>query len=161
MAETIYDFTAKGNDGKDVSFKEYRGKVLLVVNTASKCGFTPQYEGLEALFKKYGEKGLVVIGFPCDQFAHQEPADDAEIAGFCKLNYGVTFPLMSKIEVNGEGAHPLYRFLRKRARGLFGDSVKWNFTKFLVSRDGKTVKRFASTVRPERMEKDIERELRK
>lgn len=161
MVGTIYDFTAKGNDGKDVSFKEYQGKVLLVVNTASKCGFTPQYEGLEALFKKYGEKGLVVIGFPCDQFAHQEPANDAEIADFCKLNYGVTFPLMSKIEVNGEGAHPLYRFLRKKARGLFGDSVKWNFTKFLVSRDGKTAKRFASTVRPERMEKDIERELRK
>jgi len=153
---SIYDFKALNNKGVEVDFSQYKGKVLLIVNTASKCGFTPQYDGLEALNKKYQDKGLVVIGFPCDQFAHQEPGSDAEIAEFCRLNHGVTFPLMSKIDVNGENAHPIYKYLRNETKGLLGDAIKWNFTKFLISRDGKTVKRYAPVTTPEKMEKDIE-----
>jgi len=152
---TIFNMKAKANDGSEVELAAYRGKVLVVVNTASKCGFTPQYAGLEALYKKYADKGLVLLGFPCDQFAHQEPAGDAEIATFCRRDYGVTFPLMSKVEVNGKNAHPVFVHLRKQAPGAIGDSIKWNFTKFLVSRDGSTVKRFAPTVEPEKMENDI------
>jgi glutathione peroxidase len=159
MAHSIFDFSVRRNDGKELPLKDYQGKVLLIVNTASKCGFTPQYQGLEALHKKYKDKGLVVLGFPCDQFAHQEPGDDAEIAKFCEINYGVTFPLMSKVEVNGHGAHPVFAFLRKRAPGTLGDSVKWNFTKFLVARDGKEVKRFAPTTEPAELESDIEEYL--
>jgi glutathione peroxidase len=135
------------------------GKVLLIVNTASKCGFTPQYEGLEALHKKYGDKDLAVIGFPCDQFANQEPGSDSDIASFCKLNYGVSFRLMSKIDVNGEGTHPVFAFLKKQAGSLLGSDIKWNFTKFLVAKDGKTVKRFAPTTEPVKLEKDIEAAL--
>jgi glutathione peroxidase len=159
MTETIFDLTARSNKGTEVALKDFRGKTLLIVNTASKCGFTPQYKGLEALYEKYKDKGLVVLGFPCDQFAHQEPAGDEAIAQFCELNYGVTFPLMSKIEVNGKGAHPVFTFLRRKSRGLFGSSVKWNFTKFLVSSDGKSVKRFAPATEPHKLEADIEKVL--
>ena len=156
---TIYDYKALNNKGVEVDFSQYEGKVLMIVNTASKCGFTPQYDGLEALYKKYQDQGLVIVGFPCDQFAHQEPGSDEEIAEFCRLNHGVTFPLMSKIEVNGDGAHPIYQYLKSAAKGTFGSAIKWNFTKFLISRDGKTVKRYAPTVTPEKMEKDIQEML--
>ena len=152
---TIYDFKALDNKGKELDFAQFEGKVLMIVNTASKCGFTPQYDGLEALNKKYKDQGLVIIGFPCDQFAHQEPGTDEEIAEFCRLNHGVTFQLMSKIEVNGKNAHPIYEYLKGAAKGTFCNAIKWNFTKFLISRDGQTVKRYAPTVKPEDMEKDI------
>ena len=152
---TIYDFKALDNKGKELDFAQFEGKVLMIVNTASKCGFTPQYDGLEALNKKYKDQGLVIIGFPCDQFAHQEPGSNEEIAEFCRLNHGVTFQLMSKIEVNGKNAHPIYEYLKGAAKGTFGNAIKWNFTKFLISRDGQTVKRYAPTVKPEDMEKDI------
>ncbi|OHD28093.1 MAG: glutathione peroxidase [Spirochaetes bacterium GWB1_59_5] len=155
MNDSIFGLKAKANDGSEVDLSVYKGKVLLVVNTASKCGFTPQYAGLEALYKKYADKGLVVLGFPCDQFAHQEPAGDTEIATFCRRDFGVTFPLMSKIDVNGKDAHPVFVQLRKQAPGAIGDSIKWNFTKFLVSRDGSSVKRFAPTFEPANMEQDI------
>ena len=152
---SIYDFKALSNKGSEVDFADFKGKVLLIVNTASKCGFTPQYDGLEALWKKYKDQGLVVIGFPCDQFAHQEPGSDAEIAEFCRLNHGVTFPLMSKIEVNGEGAHPIYKYLKSETKGLLGGAIKWNFTKFLISRDGTRIERFAPMVKPESLEDKI------
>lgn len=152
---TIYDFKALDNKGKELDFAQFEGKVLMIVNTASKCGFTPQYDGLEALNKKYKDQGLVIIGFPCDQFAHQEPGTDEEIAEFCRLNHGVTFQLMSKIEVNGKNAHPIYEYLKGAAKGTLGNAIKWNFTKFLISRDGQAVKRYAPTVKPEDMEKDI------
>lgn len=153
--DTLYNLTAKASGGAEISFSDFAGKALVVVNTASKCGFTPQYAGLEALYKKYKDAGLVILGFPCDQFAHQEPGGDAEIASFCSLTYGVTFPLMAKIQVNGPDAHPVFKYLRKRAHGFFGDSIKWNFTKFLVSRDGKKITRFAPDFAPEKMEDAI------
>ena len=153
---TIYDFKALNNKGAEVDFADYKGKVLLIVNTASKCGFTPQYDGLEELWKKYQDKGLVVIGFPCDQFAHQEPGSDAEIAEFCRLNHGVTFPLMSKIEVNGDDAHPIYKYLKGETKGLLGSAIKWNFTKFLISRDGTKIERFAPTVTPAALDEKIQ-----
>ena len=152
---TIYDFAALTNRGVEKSFADYRGKVLLIVNTASKCGFTPQYKELEALYQKYKDAGLVVIGFPCDQFAHQEPGTDTEIEQFCQINFGVTFPLMKKIEVNGENEHPLYTFLKAQAGDCFGRNIKWNFTKFLVSRDGSVIKRYAPATQPMKIEKDI------
>ena len=152
---TIYDFKALNNKGAEVDFADYKGKVLLIVNTASKCGFTPQYDGLEELWKKYKDQGLVVIGFPCDQFAHQEPGSDAEIAEFCRLNHGVTFPLMSKIEVNGDNAHPIYKYLKAETKGLFGSAIKWNFTKFLISRDGTKIERFAPMATPASLEDKI------
>ena len=152
---SIYDFKALNNKGSEVDFADFKGKVLLIVNTASKCGFTPQYDGLEALWKKYQDQGLVVIGFPCDQFAHQEPGSDAEIAEFCRLNHGVTFPLMSKIEVNGDGAHPIYKYLKSETKGLLGGAIKWNFTKFLISRDGTKIERFAPMAKPESLEDKI------
>lgn len=152
----IYDFKARSNKGEEVDFAQFEGKVLMIDNTASKCGFTPQYDGLEALYQKYKDQGLVIVGFPCDQFGHQEPGTDAEIAEFCRLNHGVTFPLMSKIEVNGDNAHPIYKYLKRVAKGAFGSAIKWNFTKFLISRDGETVKRYAPAVTPGKMEKDIE-----
>ena len=151
----IYDFKALNNKGAEVDFSQYEGKVLLIVNTASKCGFTPQYDGLEALYQKYKDRGLVVIGFPCDQFAHQEPGTDAEIAEFCRINHGVTFPLMSKVNVNGKDAHPIFKYLKGETRGLLGSSIKWNFTKFLISRDGSRIRRYAPTATPESFEKDI------
>ena len=153
--KTIYDFAALTNRGVEKSFADYRGQVLLIVNTASKCGFTPQYKELEALYQKYKDAGLVVIGFPCDQFAHQEPGTDTEIEQFCQINFGVTFPLMKKIDVNGENEHPLYTFLKAQAGGYFGRKIKWNFTKFLVSRDGSVIKRYAPATKPMKIEKDI------
>lgn len=153
--ETVYNFTVKDNKGNDVAFEQFRGKVLLIVNTASKCGFTPQYAGLEELNKKYGESGLVVIGFPCDQFANQEPGSDDEIASFCELNFGVTFRVMKKVEVNGPNTNSLFQFLKNKTSGLFGSKIKWNFTKFLVAPDGTTIKRYSPITKPQSIEKDI------
>src|SRR6218665_3714699 len=141
---TVYDFTAETIDGQPAPLSEYKGKVLLIVNTASKCGFTPQFEGLEKLWKDYGDKGLVVLGFPCNQFGSQDPGANSEIASFCQLNYGVSFPMMEKIDVNGAKAHPLYQWLTAEAPGLLGSkAIKWNFTKFLVGRDGRVIRRYA------------------
>ena len=152
----IYDFSAKTIDGDEQSFKAFEGKAMLVVNTASKCGFTPQYTGLEKLYKKYADKGLVVMGFPCDQFGHQEPGSEDEIKNFCSLTYDVTFPMYAKVDVNGSDAHPLWKFLKKEKGGLLGiDAIKWNFTKFLIDRNGEVVKRYAPTDTPEKIEKDI------
>jgi glutathione peroxidase len=146
---TIYDFSASTLAGDEVSLAGYRGKVLLVVNTASKCGFTPQYEGLEALHRNLSPRGFAVLGFPCNQFGQQEPGDAAEIASFCKLTYDVTFPMFAKVDVNGPGAHPLFKWLTGEAKGLLGTrAIKWNFTKFLVGRDGEVVERFAPTTTP-------------
>ena len=155
MSDSIFDLKATRTDATEMDFKDHEGTVMLVVNTASKCGFTPQYKGLESLYKTYKDKGLVVIGFPCDQFAHQEPADDAAIARFCTLNFGVTFPLMAKVKVNGAEAHPVFKLLKKKAPGAIGEAIKWNFTKFLVSKDGRTVRRYAPTVEPAEIEADI------
>jgi len=153
---TVYDFSAKDIDGKEQNLGAYKGKAMLVVNVASKCGFTPQYKGLEALYEKLGDKGLVVLGFPCDQFGHQEPGDENEIKNFCSLNYDVRFPLFAKIDVNGADAHPLYKYLKKEAKGLLGsEAIKWNFTKFLVDKDGNVVKRYAPTDTPEAIGKDL------
>ncbi|QYG95129.1 glutathione peroxidase [Iamia sp. SCSIO 61187] len=156
---TLHDFTATSITGEEVDLSAYRGKVVLVVNTASKCGFTPQYEGLEKLYEDYADQGLVILGFPCDQFRNQEPGDEAEIQEFCKLSYGVTFPMMAKIEVNGDGAHPLYQWLKAERGGVLGSKVKWNFTKFLVGRDGAVIERYGSTTKPEKLTGDIERAL--
>jgi glutathione peroxidase len=157
---TIYDFSANTIDGDEQKLDAYRGKTLLIVNVASKCGFTPQYKGLEALYEKFRAKGLVVLGFPCDQFGHQEPGDEEEIKNFCSLNYDVQFPLFAKIDVNGANAHPLYKYLKGEAKGLLGsESIKWNFTKFLVDRDGKVVRRYAPTDTPQSIEKDVAAEL--
>ena len=178
---TIFDFKALNNKGVEVDMAQYSGNVLLIVNTASKCGFTPQYDGLEALYQKYKDQGLVIFGFPCDQFANQEPGSDAEIAEFCRLNHGVTFPLMKKIDVNGAEAHPIFEYLKTQApteeyKGLKAKAthamlkgisksvekegdILWNFTKFLISRDGNTVKRFAPTTEPADFEKDVQEML--
>jgi len=154
---SVYDFTVRTIDGEAESMADFRGKPLLIVNVASKCGFTPQYTGLEALYRKYRERGLEVLGFPCDQFGHQEPGNEEEIKSFCRLNYDVTFPLFAKIDVNGPAAHPLYEHLKHDAKGILGtEAIKWNFTKFLVGRDGEVVKRFAPNDKPEDLEKDIE-----
>jgi glutathione peroxidase len=157
---TFKDIEVKTIDGKTKKLSAYAGKTLLVVNVASKCGFTPQYAGLEALWRKYEDRGLVVLGFPCDQFGHQEPGNEEEIRSFCSLRYDVTFPMFAKVEVNGDGAHPLYKHLKKAAPGLLGtEAVKWNFTKFLVEGDGKKVTRFAPNDTPESLEKEIEKAL--
>ena len=154
------EIEVKTIDGKAETLAKYAGKTLLVVNVASKCGFTPQYAGLEALWRKYRDRGLVVLGFPCDQFGHQEPGSEEEIRSFCSLTWGVTFPMFAKVEVNGAGAHPLFRHLKKAAPGLLGtEAVKWNFTKFLVAPDGKTVTRFAPNDAPESLEASIEKVL--
>ncbi len=180
--ERIYDFKALTGKGAELSFNEFEGKVLMIVNTASKCGFTPQYDGLEALYQKYKDQGFTIIGFPCDQFAHQEPGTDAEIEEFCRLNHGVTFQLMKKIDVNGAQAHPVFEYLKsqapteeykglkaKAAQKLFKNirksvenerDLKCNFTKFAISRDGTAIKRFAPTTPPEQMEKDIQELLK-
>jgi len=153
---TLYEFTVKTIDGQTETMESYRGQVLLIVNVASKCGFTGQYAGLEALYRSYQHKGFAVLGFPCDQFAHQEPGSEAEIQSFCSLTYDVTFPLFAKIEVNGSGAHPLYKYLKKAQPGLFGsEAIKWNFTKFLVNREGAVLKRYAPTDTPEKIEGDL------
>ena len=181
--KSIYDFTVKDITGHDVSLKNYEGKVLLIVNVASKCGFTPQYDGLEALYKKYKDQGLVILGFPCDQFKHQEPGTDEEIAEFCRLNHGVTFPLMKKIDVFGENAEPLYTYLTQqvpteevkglknkatmalvdslsKAEGRGEGDIRWNFTKFLISKDGSVIKRFPPVATPEDLEPEIEAMLK-
>ena len=153
---TVYDFTARAIDGTERPLSDYRGQPLLIVNVASRCGFTPQYAGLEALYRKHAGEGLVVLGFPCDQFGHQEPGDEAEIRAFCSTRYDVTFPMFAKIEVNGPEAHPLYQHLKQTAKGLLGtEAIKWNFTKFLVDRNGAVVKRYAPTDTPESIEKDL------
>jgi len=153
---SIYDFSAKTLQGKEVALADYRDKVLLIVNTASKCGFTPQYEGLEALYETMGKRGLTVLGFPCNQFGKQEPGSAEEIGAFCQMNYGVTFPMFDKIEVNGPNAHPLYDFLKSQQPGLLGTkSIKWNFTKFLVGADGTVFKRYAPSDKPEAIEADL------
>ncbi len=157
---TVYDFDALQIDGKKVALKHFQGKVMLIVNTASACGFTPQFAGLEQLHQQYGDKGLEVLGFPCNQFGAQDSGSNAEIAGFCQLNYGVTFPMMAKIDVNGSDAHPLYQWLSKEAPGLLGSkAIKWNFTKFLVGKDGAVLKRYAPTDTPQSLAKDIEKAL--
>jgi glutathione peroxidase len=153
---TIYDFTVDTLDGKPAPLRRYRGKTLLIVNIASKCGFTPQYAGLEALYRRYKGKGLVILGFPCDQFGHQEPGDATEIRRFCSTNYDVTFPLFAKIEVNGPHAHPLFEFLKAEQPGLLGSqAIKWNFTKFLVGPGGEVIRRYAPQDTPERIEEDL------
>jgi len=152
----IYDYSVRTIDGKEQTLDPYRGKVLLIVNVASQCGFTPQYAGLEKLQRDYRQHGFTVLGFPCDQFGHQEPGDEAEIAEFCSSNYGVSFPMFAKIEVNGDHAHPLYRHLKESQKGLLGtEAIKWNFTKFLVDREGTVLRRYAPTDTPERIAKDI------
>ena len=157
---TIYDFTVDDIEGKPVKLDRFKGKVLLVVNTASKCGFTPQYKGLEALYRKYHDRGLEVLGFPCNQFGAQEPGSEQEIATFCEANYGVTFPMFAKIDVNGANAHPVYKYLKHEAKGLLGsEAIKWNFTKFLVGKDGEVVKRYAPADTPKSLEKDIQAAL--
>ena len=151
-----YDFEAETLDGKPAPLSDYAGKVLLIVNTASKCGFTPQYQGLESLHRKYADRGFEVLGFPCNQFGHQEPGDAAEIANFCSLTYDVTFPMMKKIEVNGPRTHPLYAWLKREKGGLLGAGIKWNFTKFLIDREGRVAGRFAPTAEPKSLEGAIE-----
>lgn len=173
---TIFDFKALNNKGEEVDMAQYKGKVLMIVNTASKCGFTPQYDGLQALYEKYQDQGLVILGFPCDQFKNQEPGSDEEIAEFCRVNHGVTFPLMKKIDVFGENAHPIFTYLTTQvpdeevhglknkatmkmvdtlAKGRKDGDVRWNFTKFLISRDGSVIKRFAPVVTPEELDKEV------
>ena len=157
---TAYDFTARQIDGQDIALSQFKGQVMLIVNTASACGFTPQFGGLEALHKRYAGQGLAVLGFPCNQFGSQDPGTDGEIAGFCQMNYGVSFPMMSKIKVNGDNADPLFKWLCAEAPGLLGTkAIKWNFTKFLVGRDGQVIGRYAPTDKPESMAKDIEAAL--
>jgi glutathione peroxidase len=153
---TIHDFSATSIDGIERQLVDYKGKVVLVVNTASQCGFTGQYKGLEELYRTYADRGLVVLGFPCDQFGHQEPGDEEEIATFCERNFGVTFPLFSKVDVNGPDAHPLYQWLRSEKSGLVGDKIRWNFTKFLVDSEGKVVERYGSRTTPAQIADDIE-----
>ena len=152
----VYEFTAKSLAGDDVPLKQFEGQVLLIVNTASKCGFTPQYEGLEALYREFSPRGFAVLGFPCNQFGGQEPGNAKEIAEFCESRYDVSFPMFGKIDVNGADAHPLYNYLKSKKTGLLGSSIKWNFTKFLVDRSGKVVARHAPTATPQGLKKDIE-----
>ena len=160
MTTSAYDFSAQGIDGQPVTLRQYAGKVLLVVNTASACGFTPQFGGLQKLHEKYQDRGLVVVGFPCNQFGSQDPGSNAEIGQFCERNYGVSFPMMQKIDVNGGEAHPLYRWLTSEAPGLLGSrAIKWNFTKFLVGKDGRVVRRYAPQDAPESLSRDIEAAL--
>jgi glutathione peroxidase len=156
----VYDFQATALDGKPVDLAQYRGKVLLIVNTASKCGFTPQYQGLETVYRELHGRGLEVLGFPCNQFGAQEPGSEEEIGAFCEKNYGVSFPMFTKVDVNGDAAHPLWKHLKGEAPGVLGtEGIKWNFTKFLIGRDGKVAKRYAPTTKPEEIAGDIEKLL--
>lgn len=158
--QQFYSFSALSLQGKEISMEQYKGKVVLVVNTASKCGLTPQYEGLEKLYRTYKDKGLVILGFPCNQFANQEPGGEKEISEGCLINYGVSFPMFSKIDVNGDTAHPLYKYLKSTLKGgILGSSIKWNFAKFLIDKNGKPVKRFAPVTTPDKLVKDIEKLL--
>ncbi len=160
MSETIYGFTTQTLAGKEVSLADYKGKVALIVNTASKCGFTPQFAGLEAIYEKYKDRGFVILGFPCNQFGAQEPGTADQIQEFCQLNYGVKFPMFGKIDVNGSNAHPLFKFLTSEKPGILGiEAIKWNFTKFLVDKDGNPVKRYAPNTTPEDIAPDIEKLL--
>ena len=159
MKQNFYEFKATSLQGKEVSMESYKGKVVLIVNTASKCGFTPQYEGLEKLYKDYKDKGLVILGFPCNQFGKQEPGSEKEISEGCLINYGVSFPMFSKIDVNGTNAHPLYKFLKSELKGTITNGIKWNFTKFLLDKNGNPVKRFAPTTVPDKLRSDIEKLL--
>lgn len=155
----FYDFSAKKMNGTEVKMEEYKGKVILVVNTASKCGLTPQLKGLESMYEEYKDKGFEILGFPCNQFASQDPGTNKEISQFCLINYGVSFTMFEKIDVNGKNAHPLYKFLKEKTKGVLGSEIKWNFTKFLIDRSGNVVKRYAPIVIPENIKGDIEREL--
>ncbi|MBN2804106.1 MAG: glutathione peroxidase [Deltaproteobacteria bacterium] len=159
MENIFYEFKADSISGEEISMSDFKGKVVVVVNTASKCGLTPQYEGLETLYRKYKDRGLVVLGFPCNQFLNQEPGDEKLIAEFCVINFGVTFPMFSKIDVNGKNAHPLYKYLKKTLKGTVGTAIKWNFTKFLIGKDGTPIKRFSPTTTPDKLEEDIEKAL--
>lgn len=156
----FYDFSANTLQGESQPMRAFEGKVVLVVNTASQCGFTPQYQGLQALYEKYREQGLVILGFPCNQFGQQEPGSGDEISEFCELNYGVGFPMFEKIEVNGPKRHPMYAYLTETLPGLFGKKIKWNFTKFLIGRDGKPIKRYAPITKPDALESDIQAALK-
>jgi glutathione peroxidase len=160
QSQSIYDFSVVTIHNEKTTLAPYKGKVMLIVNTASECGFTPQFEGLEKLYQKYRSKGFVVLGFPCNQFGGQEPLNEAGIENFCRINYGVTFPMFAKIDVNGNNAHPLYQYLKQQATGILGsEAIKWNFTKFLVSKDGKVIKRYAPSTSPESIASDIEKLL--
>ncbi len=160
MKNEFYQFSAKTLQGKDVQMEAFKGKTVLVVNTASKCGLTPQYEGVEVLYQKYKDQGLIILGFPCNQFGNQEPGDEKSISEGCLINYGVSFPMFAKIEVNGDGAHPIYKYLKKELPGFLGGRIKWNFTKFLVDANGKPVKRFAPTSSPEKIDKYLSKILK-
>lgn len=157
----FYDFSAKEMDGQDIKMEEYKGKVVLVVNTASKCGLTPQFEGLEKLYNEYKEQGFEILGFPCNQFAKQDSGSNEEIQQFCSINYGVSFTMFEKINVNGKNEHPIYKYLKNEEKGLLGREIKWNFTKFLINKDGEVIKRYAPTVIPEKIKNDIEDLLKK
>lgn len=157
--ENIYDFVVQKSNGEDYKLEEYKGKVMLIVNTASECGFTPQFEGLQAMYEKYKDQGFVILGFPCNQFGGQEPGSGAEANQNCKINYGVTFPIHEKVDVKGENQHPLFRYLTDAAKGMLSEKIKWNFTKFLVDRDGNVVSRFSPQKKPAQIEKDIEKLL--
>ncbi|GAA2133035.1 glutathione peroxidase [Nocardioides bigeumensis] len=159
MPTTLGDFKATSLDGREIDLADYDGQVVLVVNTASECGLTPQYQGLQELYDSFAPRGFTVLGFPCDQFGHQEPGDEAEIASFCERNYGVTFPMFAKIDVNGDDAHPLFQWLRSEKTGVLGDKIKWNFAKFLVGRDGQVIKRYAPTTEPAKLAGDVEAAL--
>jgi glutathione peroxidase len=156
----FYSFSAKMINGKEVQFDTYKGKVVLVVNTASKCGFTPQFEGLENLYKEYKDQGLEILGFPCNQFGQQDPGANEEILAFCQMNYGVTFTMFDKIDVNGANADPIYKYLKSQKRSLLGSEISWNFTKFLIDKEGKVVKRYLPTVKPQDLKRDIEKLLK-
>jgi len=156
MESNFYQFTATSLQGKEINTESYKGKVVLVLNTASKCGFTPQYEGLEKLHKEYKDKGLVILGFPCNQFGNQEPGTEKEISEGCLINYGVSFPMFSKVEVNGKNTHPIFKYLKDELNGFPGKKIKWNFTKFLIDKNGKPVKRFSPLTKPEKLRSDIE-----
>lgn len=157
MAASVHEFKARAITGEEIPLDRYKGKALLIVNTASACGYTPQYAGLEALHKKYQDRGFAVLGFPCNQFGKQEPGSEVEIAAFCKKNYGVTFPMFAKVDVNGDQAHPLFDYLKKSLPGLLGtEPIKWNFTKFLIDKEGKPIERFAPATKPESIEKTVE-----
>ncbi|GAA0493854.1 glutathione peroxidase [Salinibacillus aidingensis] len=161
MAANVYDFTANLSNGEEVSLDKYKGHVLLIVNTASKCGFTPQFEGLQSLYERFKDKKFTVLGFPCAQFANQEFAEQEDIMEFCQMNYGVDFPIFQRIDVKGDQAHPLFQFLTSAKRGFLTENIKWNFTKFLINRDGEVVKRYAPSTKPEKIAEDIEVELQK
>jgi glutathione peroxidase len=160
MKNNFYQFSARSLQGKEISMEAYKGKVILVVNTASKCGLTPQYEGLEKLYELYKDEGLVILGFPCNQFGNQEPGTEKEISEGCLINYGVSFPMFSKIEVNGKNVHPIYKYLKDELPGFFGKRIRWNFAKFLIDRNGNPVKRFSPTTIPEKLVTDIEKLLK-